>query len=161
METQIEIDTKVEEEKKETKKLIRDSTKSDIELRGGKKLEKKTEGTLYDVVLTKLSDSTRNTPDQIGYMDSYETAVAVFRASALAIREQIDVLTLEERLSSMKSNGDNNEGAPKAGLIPEVSKKEKEIQDEITDAVLFSNKYALYFAGQVGLALLGSEKTKN
>jgi hypothetical protein len=159
METEIDINTRIEEEKKEAQRIIRDSTKSDVELRGGKKLGKKIEGTLYDVVLTKLSDDTRNTLDQIGYMDSYETAVAVFRAGALALRERIDVLTLEERLSSMKSNG-NLPDRTQNVQVQEISKKEKEIQDEITDAVLFSNKYALYFAGQVGLALLGSEKTK-
>lgn len=48
-------------------------------------------------------------------------------------------------------------GKPEAKKYEERTRRE-ELKEQITEAVSFSNRYALYFAGQVGLALLNGEK---
>jgi len=70
----------------------------------------------------------------------------------------MDILTLEQRLASQQqylSRASDN-------YIANSGENEKrvvfELEAEISDAIFFSNSYALYFAGHVGLSLLGSEK---
>jgi hypothetical protein len=89
--------------------------------------------TLYGVTLEDLALGTRNTAAQLACLEAFERAVAVFRCAALSLREAMDVLTLEQRRAA-------------------TSEADLPVPD---DAVFFSNRYALYLAGQVGLAELG------
>lgn len=104
---------------------------------------------LYEVVVTELSKGTRNTGDQIKYLETFETTLGVFRAASYSLRKEMNILGLEQTLGARES------------LKKEIS-GETGSQDaligEISDAVLFSNRYALAFAGNVGLALLGAKK---
>ncbi len=115
---------------------------------------------LYDTVISRLSNGTRNSPAQIEYLGAYEQAVGVFRAAALELRKAMDVLTLEQRL------GAQNASLHRAKTeMPKTSLREEQevadgLQKEISDAVFFSNRYALCFAGHVGLSLLNSERAQ-
>ncbi len=130
--------------------------------------------TLYQVILDELSLGTRNTPTQLELIDAYENAVSIFRTTALALRTEMDTLTLEQKLSALtvtkeklqelriggvESSGDVNGGVVENKKNQRIKHAdEDELAKQITEAVFFSNRYALYFAGQVGLAMLNSEK---
>jgi hypothetical protein len=43
----------------------------------------------------------------------------------------------------------------------EQAKSNAALQNEITDGIMYSNQYALFFAGQVGLAMIGKEADKD
>ena len=94
--------------------------------------------TLYTVTLNHVANGTRNTPAQLDYLGAYETALAVFRTAGKELRKAMDVLTLEQLLGA--------QGAPNEAL-----------QQQINDATFYSNRYALAFAGEVGLALMSAE----
>ncbi len=145
MEKIIEL-ANVESEEENIRKLIRDSGKTTPSRRT------KTEN-LYGCVNQRLSRNTRNSVLQIEYLGAYEKALSVFRECSRAIREGVDVMTLEERLATLNSdgNGKKKESVGKATI---------ELEEEIKEAISFSNRYALYFAGQVGLAILNSEIVK-
>lgn len=117
--------------------------------------------TLYSAVLSGFSQDTRNTSDQIRYLEAYETACATFRAASLQLRQDMDVLTLEQRLEAQIQARQDMEKLHSAGPTAAESRDNDpfELRKQITDAVFFSNRYALFFAGQVGLALLNEEKT--
>ena len=98
--------------------------------------------TLYKVVNRELRDDTRLSDDQNKYLSIFETATAVFRTAAVDLRKAMDVYTLEERLNA-KNAAAKDETDP--------------LRREIADSIMFSNRYALAFAGHVGLNLLGVE----
>ena len=112
---------------------------------------------LYESVVEELSQGTRNTPGQIKYLEAFETALAVFRAASYELRKKMDVLTLEQRLGSQQQA---LEARHLANTLPYSSAEKDadtaELQKAITDAVFLSNRYALYFAGNIGLSLLDS-----
>lgn len=119
--------------------------------------------TLYTTVLRELSQGTRNTMAQVEYLQVYEKAVAVFRATALELRKYMDVLTLEQRQGAQLKALEDHRLSLKGGNRENDSLREEEmaveaLQGQITDAVFFSNRYALCFAGNVGLSMLNSEK---
>ncbi len=156
---EVTLDKQVGTDLENVQKIIRDSY---IVLNPE---DPKTKTTFYEAVLDKLSDKTRNTPEQIQYLEAYEMAVSVFRAAAYTLREQMDVLTLEHRLETQRIALEDLR-AKRQGPVSERTLKAdekkyhalEELQSQITDAVFFSNRYALFFAGQVGLQLLNSEK---
>ena len=111
---------------------------------------------LYDVVRKEFSNDTRNSSDQINYLDSYERALSVFRETALQLRNEMNVMSLEQRLRTKeRSTADLRE----QGMIVEDTRELVELREQVSDAIFLSNRYALCFAGYVGLALLGSELT--
>lgn len=127
---------------------------------------------LYKLVVDELSNGTRSNKEQLGYLEILEQALGVFRVAALELRKEMDVLTLEQRLGmhlqiappekKKEGIGDdehyNEHGDGK--VLPLVDKETQSLQRQISDLIFFSNRYALYFAGQVGLALLDSEPAK-
>lgn len=121
--------------------------------------------TLYQKVLREFSDSTRNSPDQIKCLQAYETALAVFRVTALELRKEMDVLTLEQQIGAQEVLQERLAPLPEATETKTVEPV-KQIDDynatvrRISDCIFFSNRYALYFAGQIGLALLGTERAE-
>lgn len=120
--------------------------------------------TLYHGILQYFSEGKRNTPEQLRYLDVYEQALAVFRASALELRKAMDVRTLEQRLAVQK-NALQALHHMRASVSSPLSSQDADSEEitelarEITDAVFFSNRYALSFAGNVGLALLGGKQS--
>lgn len=117
---------------------------------------------LYRTVLGELAEGTRNTAEQIAMLDGYEKAVAVFRAAALGLRTDMDVLTLEQRLGAQRQAlaAQVALATPTAEATGTLRTEIEGLQRELTDTVFFSNRYALAFAGQVGLAALGAEQVK-
>ncbi len=115
---------------------------------------------LYELIFEHFSKKMKSSFDQFTCLDAYEKAAAVFRVTAVELRKEMDLLNLENRLLSQKEDLIRN------GLEEDTKdskKKEDErpdLQRKITDAIFFSNRYALYFAGQVGLSFLNSEKTE-
>jgi len=81
-------------------------------------------------------------------LSAFEQAVSVFRQTALALQKEMRVMTLEQRIGARAKEVKDAavEGAP------------DELVRQLADATFFSNRYALYFAGQVGLSLIGSKK---
>ncbi len=155
--TELSIDQAVEKDIDSVKKII-SQTKSGT--RAGT--------TLYELVTEELSDGTRNTSTQIEYLSAFERAVSAFRCAAYELRKQMDVLTLEQRLRSQqtaaaevkKSELEKIEPVQYKETVAEQAATEStQLKQQITDAKLFSNRYALFFAGQIGLALLNLEKT--
>src|SRR3989344_4820057 len=115
---------------------------------------------LYRGVLGALADGTRNTPAQITMLDAYEQAVGVFRAAALGLRTDMDVLTMEQRLSVQRqalAAQPTLATPPTAEAAGAIRTEIDGLQRELTDTVFFSNRYALAFAGHVGLAVLGTD----
>lgn len=166
MAKEIILDERVGKDLPEVKKLI---SKAAIEESGEN---------LYQTTIDLLSDSTRSNQNQLSYLESYEKAVSVFREASLSLRQAMDTQTLVERLGVLEEA--LKEKMPRARTVdatrtrlnlPTVEETQTETKDEdktqrdtlkeqITEAVSFSNRYALYFAGQVGLALLNGEKAK-
>ncbi len=97
---------------------------------------------IYKTVLDTFSGVLRNSLSQIEYLSAYEAALAVFRSATLELRTVMDVLTLEQRLAA------RNEGV--------INAENDELKRQVNDAIMFSNRYALFFAGHVGLALLNT-----
>ncbi len=111
---------------------------------------------LYQTIIELLSKSTRPSIQQIQYLEGYEAALGVFRAASIALRQEMDVETLEARLNSLKqAQFDRQQKGEDVKPNGELATLEK----EVNEAVFFSNRYALYFAGQVGLAILKSTGT--
>ncbi|MBM3199428.1 AAA family ATPase [Candidatus Woesearchaeota archaeon] len=106
----------------------------------------------YSIIFEDLAHNTVNTTAQHDYVQAFTDTVAVFRTAALEIRKCMDVLTLEQKLGSMIEEKKEAEEQDNPSHEAEALKK------QIADAIFFSNRYALYFAGHVGLALLGSDK---
>ncbi|MEK6845460.1 MAG: hypothetical protein AABY26_01770, partial [Nanoarchaeota archaeon] len=123
---------------------------------------------LYRLVVDELSNGTRSNKEQLGYLEVLEQTLGVFRVAALELRKEMDVLTLEQRLGmhlqivppekKKEGTGDNEHDDGK--VLPLADKETQSLQRQISDLIFFSNRYALYFAGQVGLALLNSEPAK-
>ena len=162
---ELTIDPFIEEEQKAVKRIIVGSQES------GSSLRRLNSSTLYSVVLDKLTGNTRNTPEQITYLSAYEIAAAVFRASALELRKCMDILTLEQSLAAQRKVIEEmpqikNQMQPGFFQGSQSAEKDKtietavlqELQTKISDGIFFSNRFALHFAGYVGLALLGEEK---
>lgn len=101
--------------------------------------------TFYSEVVRRVSQGTRSTAQQVEYLDAYEHALSVFRIASRELRTTMDVLTLENRLAAQKSSLE-------ARNLPT---EDIQLSANITDAIMFSNRYALHFAGQVGLQMLG------
>jgi hypothetical protein len=105
---EIDFEAQVEKEIADTKRIIgrRDSgVASAIALPGD---------TIYGAVVESLSERTRNTPAQINYLNAYEKALAVFRASSLELRKAIDILSLEERLGTLTTALKDSVSPPEA-----------------------------------------------
>lgn len=176
----IVLDDIVKEDQEKVKALIRDSsiyesstgTESGGELGVAKSLEarrKKSQAVesvqsqmdnLYGYVVTQFSNGTRNDDYQVKYLDIFEKVLGVFRASSLQLRKSMDVITLEQKLDSQNHALKDLRKAQGATDIDEKQRESEGLQREITDAIFFSNRYALYLAGQVGLALLDSDPAK-
>ena len=111
---------------------------------------------LYHAVLAELAEDTRNTVKEVALLETYERALGVFRAAALELRTQMDVLTLEQRLEAQRSALEQHRALqnPNVGEIAALATEQNDLQRQITDVIFFSNRYALAFAGAVGLALL-------
>lgn len=140
---EIILDRYIPEEVERVKKIIKGMPKS-----------------LYAKVIELFSEGTRNSHTQIEYLMTYETAIATFRAAALEIRKSMDILTLEQRLEAQRSLA-RDESEPSKSLLVSKAKNENEsLSQEITDAIFFSNRYALYFAGNVGLSLLNEQSAE-
>jgi AAA+ superfamily predicted ATPase len=136
----------------------------------------------YQVVLKELSSNTRNSQEQLNYLSVFEKAMSVFRETSLQLRTAMDTQTLAERLGVLEqeltektpknrdadiarirarvSGGETKEKDEPEEKTPEKTRRDA-LKEQITEAVSFSNRYALYFAGQVGLAMLDSEKAKD
>lgn len=156
--TTLKLDDRITADLERTRLIIA-KTSVDESGAGARVLPKKS---LYYVVLGELSQDTRNTSAQIQYLDTFECALSVFRTAALELRTIMDVLTLEQRLGAQQQAAKAQEQQPasseKPAAVTFASVKEEDgLQKQITDAIVFSNRYALAFAGHVGLALLESE----
>lgn len=132
--------------------------------------------TLYSAVVSRLSDNSRNTTEQINYLQAFEKAIAIFRTASLELRKAIDVVSLEGRLEAQMFALNNRvefKGKPEAqkyewneknsfgksdDLTDQIKTELVGIKKQITDAVMFSNRYSLYLAGLVGLELLNTNK---
>ena len=101
---------------------------------------------LYHVLNAELSENTRLSASQIEYLSVFEKALGLFRTAALELRKEMDIMSLEQRLSTYDPT--------KKDEVAEA------LSNRINQAVMFSNRYALYFAGQVGLSQLKSERAK-
>ncbi|MBI3334754.1 AAA family ATPase [Candidatus Pacearchaeota archaeon] len=143
------LDNLVSEDLPRVKETIRDGIQR---VSGGAAKKIEDMGSLYETVIAALSDGTRNTPVQLTYLDAFEQAVGVFRASSLELRKAMNILTLEQRIAAAYQLRDQltSVSADKPG-------DKTGLEQEASDARFFSNRYALYFAGNIGLALLGSE----
>ncbi len=149
MTLEISLDSYVAADGKKVKEIIRDG--AGAARGGGQALAKMGRtGSIYAEVVTLFSDNTRNTPSQIRYLEAYETALGVFRASALELRKAMDILTLEQRLAIQTPAAESQKALPGTA-------SENPLTREINDAIFLSNRYALFLAGQVGLALLNSQ----
>jgi len=171
----IELDQLVEEDLDNVQEIITAVTP-------GPRAPQVLRGTLYKTVIKEFTDDPKiiEVPttyvaayqeglDVFSTLRAYEQAVAVFRTAALELRKEMDVLTLEQRLGArqraleeqqklQQQQTDEQQETRQQEPKEEVHDQEAdELQKQITDAVMFSNRYALYFAGQVGLALLDSE----
>ncbi|MBU0666200.1 MAG: AAA family ATPase [Nanoarchaeota archaeon] len=136
------------------KELIRDSNP---EINPSMSSFKDLKKNLYSTIREELSNDTRNTDEQLQYLNIFETAISVFKTAAPKIREAMDLDTLDHVLASQKN-------ATK-GLMEKDKEEDKEIPEfelkkDISDAEFFSNRYALHFAGELGLALLNEKKSK-
>ena len=165
---EITIDAFIEEEQKTVQRIITGFQE------GVSPSFRRTNQSLYTVVLDKFTQNTRNTPQQIEYLSAYEIGVSVFRATALELRKKMDILTLEQTLASQKKAIEEvpvssrlQNGFPQGSSSTEKDsfqkdKKEsyalQELQTKISEGIFFSNRLALSFAGSVGLALLNEEK---
>src|SRR3989338_6972492 len=69
---------------------------------------------LYSRVVDELSNGTRNTTAQIGYLEALEKSIAVFRTASLELRKHMDVQTLEQRLLAVHQALDT--AAQRAGV---------------------------------------------
>jgi hypothetical protein len=110
---------------------------------------------IYNIVLEELAHGRRNPSDEIKSLDAYENSLSVFRVSALELRKAMDVMSLEQRLDSLRKVLVENAGLEVSSADTDVKPaKIERLQLNISEAVQFSNRYALYFAGHVGLGLL-------
>lgn len=128
---------------------------------------------LYNYIVRELSNNTRNTEEQLKYLNVFETALSVYRASALSIRTELDVLGQEYLLETQKKSVDDilgakpdtyeaikniaNGGAKKtvmSEMTSPVVEKALKLGNKISTEKFLSNRYALYFAGKVGLSML-------
>ncbi|MBI5066195.1 AAA family ATPase [Candidatus Woesearchaeota archaeon] len=148
MAKEIIIDQKVNEDLEKIKKLISQNPEN-----------------AYTEILKLYSADTRNTSQQIEYLSAFEQAIGVFRNASLELRKEMDVLTLEQRLGARLRALEEIQQRKYTQKIEQVltadpkgAKEIEELQKQITDARFFFNRYALFFAGNVGLALLNSEK---
>jgi hypothetical protein len=129
---------------------------------------------LYTAIVEQLSEGTRQTEKQLDYLNIYEKALSVFRTASFNLRTAMDTQTLQERLGVLEESlGERSirvripvqEPQSKSETVQsdentaEKDKTKRDIlKEQITESVGFSNRYALYFAGQVGLSLLESQK---
>ena len=110
---------------------------------------------IYTEVIENLGDGARNNQIQIEYLSAFETALGIFRQASTEIRRKMDIVSLEQRLETQEANLKERFGDAK--IPQEIYLSAMTLGNEISDAVHFSNKYALAFAGKVGLAMLGSK----
>jgi hypothetical protein len=152
MPNEIILDGSVETDAKPIKKLISE--------------EKFNGKNLYSATVDLLAGGTRSTPDQLNYLAIYEQAVSVFREASIGLRTAMDTQTMHERIGVLEQIlGTTSRPSP---LTKTASPSEKDsagektkrelLTEQLTEAATFSNSYALYFAGEVGLALLDSQK---
>jgi len=151
---EINLDNQVESELEKVKQTISETTSS----KAPKRLQMG--DTFYTAIVKEFSEGTRNTPEQIDYIEAFEKAVTIFKTASVALRTEMDILTLEQRLGALKQGIEQRENITQAQkkTYENAEKEKDELQQQIIDAIFFSNRYALYFAGQVGLALLNAEK---
>ncbi len=151
----IELDQQVEDEVRKVKEIISAIPKDRVQSRiarismGGE--------TLYSLTLEKLSDNTRNTPAQLEYLNAFEIAASVFRAASLELRKGMDILALEQRYGAQLDAREERAAIRENGTGGDEEENDN-LRKRIVDGIFLSNRYALRFAGEVGLTLLGSEK---
>src|SRR3989344_4549440 len=147
---EITLDKYVADEIPEVKKIIKNSYQGQ---QAASSFSKYKSRSIYTSVVESLSDGTRNTGDQLNYFEAFEKALAVFRTSSLELRKAMNILTLEQRFEAQKSFG----GEISTPVMEKQKDEMKGLEREIADSIFFSNRYALYMAGNVGLSLLKSE----
>ncbi len=124
---------------------------------------------IYSNIIKEISESTRNTAEQVSYLDAYEKALGIFRATSLELRDYIDIRSLKEKLGALNYsvNGKAKDVINLDDFIEEIRQIPKDdkikiesdmLVEQIANAIYFTNRYALYFAGLVGLELLNSKK---
>ncbi|MBT5271823.1 AAA family ATPase [Candidatus Woesearchaeota archaeon] len=208
---EIELDKQIQENLEQVRYVIRDTNLPTTKPSRAERILGKSENpNLYEQIISELSEGTRNTPDQLNFLNAYETALSVFRTVALELRKEMDIITLEQRLNAQeravqdkilrnlgttaglgsveeveaslarleesdgtsmldddsstitylgKPSDDEIEARQTEAKKTQANEAEAvSLQKQITDAIFFSNRYALYFAGKVGLELLGEEK---
>lgn len=106
---------------------------------------------VYSVVLSEFADDTRNSHDQVNYLEIFEKTLGIFKETSIGLRREMDIVALEHKINSIISN--QKERDEKA----EVERDYSEYGKDLDEAIFLSNKYALAFAGYVGLAMLESE----
>ncbi|MDO8556712.1 MAG: AAA family ATPase [Nanoarchaeota archaeon] len=141
----ITLDQYIPEEQKKVQEVIRDT--APVRTPKGRFFDR---DNLYLLTTKAFSRDTRNTPAQIQTLDVYERALAIFRTAAKELRTDMTIVNLEEKLASYQQTR-REQGQP----IEDAETQRQ--QTAINEAIFFSNRYALAFAGYVGLTLLGKE----
>ena len=132
----------------------------------------------YSTIAQLFTDGVRNTDK---YLNAFETALSIFDTASTRIRTDMDIYTLEqrnrsinksidERIKSLQENMDQSlDTITKAYMSKDIQKVLEEVKEtsmtevielskDISDGIFMSNRYSLYFAGLVGLELLGINK---
>ncbi len=132
----------------------------------------------YKALDDGINNGTRPEREQISYLEAFETALTVFKEASIKLRTEMDVLTKESRYEAIKKGIADRIEVISSEIVesPHLAKYnlnnhdikvnlEKQLQGEIinagkdvTDSIMFSNRYALAFAGHVGLALLDADR---
>ncbi|HLP79596.1 MAG TPA: ATP-binding protein [Acidobacteriota bacterium] len=94
----------------------------------------------YALVNKELANGTRITVPQVQILDVYEQALGIFQQSTQTLRKNMDVGSLELRLTA--THDQTTQDKPSATRADYVT------------SVQLANKYALAFAGHVGLSML-------
>ncbi len=138
MEKAMILDEKVEAEIGVVKSIVKNPDKTPEALLNR-------HSSLYGIVVDYISGGTRNTGAQLEYLSAYEQALAVFKVASLELRREMDILTLEKRLET------------RASAVSKPRKGKDGLETQIAEGVMLSNRYALFMAGHVGLAILSIE----
>jgi SpoVK/Ycf46/Vps4 family AAA+-type ATPase len=120
---------------------------------------------LYTLIFEELTDSTKNSVDQVNYLEILEEVLTVFKTTSLSLREEMNIVGMKERLASLEQSFkdyDEKEFEDET-LKSTISEKLVDKKEIIDGSTFFSNRYALYLAGRVGLAMLNEfeSETKN
>jgi hypothetical protein len=108
---------------------------------------------LYNAIVSRLSHNTRLTAAQVSYLEGYEYVLGVFKAASVELRREMDILGLEQRLDSLVHSMKSRNHVP-----DEAKSEAARLQNSINEGIFFSNRYALFYAGLCGLALIEEDR---